>query len=72
MRTGLLVILVGVLFLFKNVGLINTISWGVLWPVIVMLIGIAMVTRRRCGCGGWGHKWCKNCQGTVEEEEWSK
>lgn len=63
MRLGLIVILVGILFFFKNIGLINNISWDILWPVIVMLIGIAMVLRRRCGCGGWGCKWCKWCKG---------
>ncbi len=64
MRLGLIVILVGVLFFFKNLGLINNISWNILWPIVVMLIGISMVLRRRCGCGGWGCKWCKWCRGS--------
>jgi hypothetical protein len=60
MRSGLIIILVGILFLFKNTGLISTISWDLIWPVIVILIGISIVVRKRCGCGGWG---CHKCMG---------
>ncbi len=61
MRLGLLVVLVGVLYLFRNTGIIMPVEWHILWPLIVILIGIAMVFRRRwhkgC-CGGcYGHSW---------------
>lgn len=60
MRLGLIVILVGVLFFLKNIGIINSINWDILWPVLVMLIGVSMVLRKRCSkCGGWGCKWCE-------------
>jgi hypothetical protein len=65
MRRGLLVILIGILFFFKNTGVLDPVSFNLLWPVIAMLVGVAMVTRQRCGCGGWGCKWCKWCKGVT-------
>jgi hypothetical protein len=54
MRSGLLVILIGILFLFKNLNLISNIQWSIVWPIILIYIGIAMVTRTMCWhCGVW-------------------
>ncbi|MCC2630630.1 MAG: hypothetical protein K0S38_439 [Candidatus Paceibacter sp.] len=54
MRIGLLTILIGVTFLLKNLGLLTDIQWEILWPVMLIYIGVAMVTRHRCWhCGIW-------------------
>lgn len=45
MRTGFLVTLVGALFLLKNSGVITDISWSVLWPILIILIGVSMMGR---------------------------
>lgn len=45
MRTGFLVTLIGALFLLKNSGIITDISWSVLWPILVILVGISMMGR---------------------------
>lgn len=69
MRLGLVIILIGILYFFRNIGLIDSISWTILWPIIVMLIGVSMVLRQECGCGGWGCKWCKWCRGVNHGRE---
>jgi hypothetical protein len=48
MRLGLLAILVGVVYLLRNLGLISFAEWNLLWPIILIYIGIAMVSRDRC------------------------
>jgi hypothetical protein len=54
MRLGLLAILVGIVYLLKNLDLITPIQWDILWPVIVIYIGITLVARDRCWhCGVW-------------------
>lgn len=50
---GLIVILVGVLFLLKNLGLIPYISWDIIWPLIVILVGVMLLEKRLW----WGHRW---------------
>jgi hypothetical protein len=54
MRLGLLALLAGIVFLLKNLNLINPLQWSILWPIIIIYIGIAMVARDRCWhCGIW-------------------
>ncbi len=54
MRLGLLVMLVGAAFLLKNLGLISGLEWAIVWPIIVIYIGVAMIARSRCWhCGVW-------------------
>lgn len=65
MRFGFLVILVGALFLLRNMGIIVGVEWSILWPIIIMLIGITIVTRaemdkswRKGKLMGWGDCGC--------------
>ena len=55
MRLGLILILVGALYLLKNLQVIDMLAWNTLWPIIVILIGITLVGRKgynsRCWCG---------------------
>lgn len=54
MRLGLLAILIGVLYLLKNLDFITVSQWSILWPIIVIYLGIAMVARHRCWhCKVW-------------------
>jgi len=52
---GLIVIVIGGLFLLRNLGLIPYLSWSVVWPIIIILIGLCMIEKRRW----WnhGHHW---------------
>lgn len=54
MRIGLLAILVGILFLLKNTGYITSLQWDIVWPIILIYLGIAAIARNRCWhCGIW-------------------
>lgn len=56
MFMGLIVLLIGLIFLLKNLGIITTGFWTIFWPVIVILIGINMLLGRR-----WWHWWGWPC-----------
>lgn len=43
MAIGLLVIVVGVLFLLKNLGVIAGNFWDILWPLVIVVAGISML-----------------------------
>lgn len=41
----------GVLFLLENLGILPPVAWDMFWPVILIVIGLAMVFHRM----GWDH-----------------
>lgn len=45
-------ILLGIIFLLKNLGIITASTWSVVWPLILILIGIYIFWKRY----EWG-KW---------------
>jgi len=47
MFLGLAILLVGVLFLLKNLGYISSNVWEVIWPCLVVVLGLAMIFRRK-------------------------
>jgi len=76
MRLGLLTILVGVVFLLKNLGYITAVDWGIVWPIIFIYIGITMITRDRCWhCKVWHDNFhfgkkrreCDDCEVCVDK-----
>ncbi len=44
---GMLLLLVGALFLLSNFGIFDWLSWGRLWPLLLILLGVALLVRRR-------------------------
>lgn len=46
MLFALFFILLGVLFLLKNLGIITSNIWGILWPLILILIGCWLIFLR--------------------------
>jgi phage shock protein C len=46
---GAILILIGLLFLVDNLGIFPRFSWGVLWPLILVAIGIALLVQRNRG-----------------------
>ncbi len=43
---GLLLIIMGTLLLLGNFGLFHWLSWGRLWPLLLILVGVALLARR--------------------------
>jgi uncharacterized membrane protein len=54
MTFALLLVLIGLLFLLRNLGLV-VISWSIIWPIILIGVGlyIAVVSRKVSG-------WCRS------------
>lgn len=44
---GAALIIVGIIFLLKNIGIMPEIAWDVVWPVLVIVIGVVMVFKGR-------------------------
>lgn len=61
MTFGLLVLLLGVLFLLKNLGLVDLGAgvWEIIWPCVLILVGAKMMFLRG-GHGRWCH--CGECK----------
>ena len=37
---GLIVLAIGIVFLLRNLGIIEWVSWSIMWPVILIIVGI--------------------------------
>lgn len=47
MFVGSMVLLVGVVFLLQNLGYISGNVWGIIWPAMVIIIGLSMIMHPR-------------------------
>jgi len=55
---GLLLILLGVVFLLKNLGIITGDVWNIIWPSILIIFGLYLLIRipfRRRHFKDWSH-----------------
>jgi hypothetical protein len=51
-----LVIVFGAIWLLNTLGIISTSAWAVILPVTVILLGVSMLDKKKCGAHCWG--WC--------------
>ena len=74
MKAGIILVVIGALFLLKNLGIFTDVSWNIVWPIVLIVIGLAAIVKKAhgCGCGcncflcknGWGEGKgddCKTC-----------
>ncbi|MFA6918719.1 MAG: DUF5668 domain-containing protein [Patescibacteria group bacterium] len=47
MLFGAGLIIVGAIFLLKNLGIISGVAWGVVWPVVLIVAGLAIFFRKK-------------------------
>jgi hypothetical protein len=40
-------IIVGAIFLLKNLGLLMAVNWDIVWPIVLIVIGILMLYKKR-------------------------
>ena len=60
MFIGLILIVIGVVFLAKALGLVTTDAMSIIWPTLVIILGLSIMTHHRLGhsckgkdcCGG--------------------
>lgn len=44
---SLILIVTGIVFLLKNLGYISGTAWSIIWPVILIVIGLGILLKRR-------------------------
>ncbi|HPW34446.1 MAG TPA: DUF5668 domain-containing protein [Candidatus Paceibacterota bacterium] len=67
---GIILIVLGVVFLLENMGIFSGAAWEFIWPIVLVGIGVWMVMRNKkdgvsnnkCGCGKPG---CPECDSKV-------
>ena len=47
---GLSLILVGVLFLLENIGVLSGDLWAIIWPSVIIIFGLSILSRRNRCC----------------------
>lgn len=43
---GILLVVLGALFLLRNLGILGASVWGIVWPVAIVLLGLSMVFKK--------------------------
>ena len=56
---ALLFILLGIVYLLKNLNIISVSSWGVIWPSVLIIIGIYMLFKEHRYRIFWDKVWRK-------------
>lgn len=44
---GISLIVIGAIFLLKNLGIVPGIAWDIVWPIALIVIGLAMVFKKK-------------------------
>lgn len=44
---GVALVVIGAVFLLKNLGLIPGINWDLIWPLALLVLGVAMILKRK-------------------------
>jgi membrane-bound ClpP family serine protease len=45
--TGVILIIIGLAFLLKNLGVISAGAWGFIWPALLIALGVWLLVERR-------------------------
>ncbi len=64
MTIGIILIITGIIFLLKNLGVISIAVWSVIWPGILIVIGVRLLFRRQ--------PWWSDWAGYKEWKKWRK
>lgn len=51
---GIIILVVGVALLLQNLGLVTGTIWSIIWPALLIILGLAIISKRKhCWwCGG--------------------
>ena len=44
---GIILIIIGIVFLLQNLGYISEGAWAIIWPAILIVIGLGVIFKRR-------------------------
>lgn len=69
-RTGVVLIGVGTIFLLKNLGYLDGVSFSLVWPTLLIIAGIALMIKPSYRCLGCSQKtWSSSCGDCSKKEE---
>jgi len=40
-------IIVGAIFLLKNLGVISGVQWEIIWPIVLIVLGVSMLFKKK-------------------------
>ena len=43
---GAILVVVGIVFLLKNLGIMPDLAWDVIWPIAVIVLGLTMIFKK--------------------------
>lgn len=49
MFLGFILIALGILFLLQNIGVLNETTWSIVWPILIIALGLSLVCKRGKG-----------------------
>lgn len=52
MLFAIAIILIGFVFLMKNLGIITGPAWDIIWPILLIALGLSILFRPRWGWSG--------------------
>ena len=63
MVLGLILVIIGAVFLLETLGIVAGSVWGFIWPIALIVVGISLCFKHKCK-SGWGCSWCgcKSCK----------
>jgi len=44
---GLILLIIGVVFLLQNLGYISGAAWSIIWPAVLIVIGLGIILKRK-------------------------
>lgn len=43
---GAILVIVGIVFLLKNLGIMPSIAWDIVWPIAIIVLGLTMIFKK--------------------------
>lgn len=44
---GYALVIVGGIFLFKNLGILAMVDWDLVWPIVLVVVGLLMIYKKK-------------------------
>ncbi len=63
MKLGKILVVIGFVFLFKNIADLFGYDWSLVWPIVLIAVGVSMMTSGACrdGVCHWSCFSCASC-----------
>ncbi len=55
MFVGVILIVIGAIFLLQNLGFLTSNAWEIIWPLLLIILGLSLTMRKR---SRWHGPWC--------------